>query len=154
MFHPTSSLSLTSHPTAFLGVPLDLIKSRTGEPSCRTCSFLTFSFPLEVFDSQIPFGLLPIPSPSIGFSMPLRILHTMPLRKTASFISCSSGIRTEEKRGSEKTDVYHRNSPCSPMHTGTSIQESTWKCVSLYSFIYRYLRFPDRERSPYSATFA
>lgn len=78
IFHRTSSLSSTSHPTAFPGVPLGHIKSRTGEPSYQTYSFLTSSFRPGVYDSQIPFGLPPIPSPSADSSMPSKTLLTMP----------------------------------------------------------------------------
>ena len=74
----TSSLFLTSHPTAFLGVLHDHIKSRIGELSCPTYSYLTFSFRLGVYDSQIPFGLQPIPSPSAGFLTLSKIPPTIP----------------------------------------------------------------------------
>ena len=42
----------------------------------------------------------------------------------------------EGRRGSERIDVYPRSSPCSLMHTGTWIQESTWKCVTCYPTLY------------------
>ena len=73
----TSSLSLTSHPTAFPGVLHNHIKSRIRELSCLTCLYLTFSFHLGVYDSQIPFGLQLIPSPSAGFLTLLKIPPTV-----------------------------------------------------------------------------
>jgi hypothetical protein len=76
--HPTSSLSLTSHPPAFPGVLHDHIKSRIGEPSCPTYLYSTFSFRLGVYDSQIPFGLQPIPSPSVGSSTLSKTPRTTP----------------------------------------------------------------------------